>query len=226
MIKTQVEIAFIRRACALTDQCFDAILPSIKPNVSERHIAKRIRNFFKENGVRLSFPPIVAFGKSSCEPHHKTGDTKLGTSDIILLDFGCRVNRYCSDMSRTVFIGIPKPEWVRAYQTVLKAQGSVLKKLKSVRSGAALDQLARIVIEHSGFPPYPHSLGHNIGIAIHELPRLTIKKDAILKPGMVFSVEPGIYKPGRYGIRIEDLVLLKKSGIEILTKSPKALTIL
>lgn len=239
MLKRKDEVENIRNACKLTDQCFENILKKLKPGVSEKQIARFIRKFFKKKGVKLSFPPIVAFGESACEPHHRTNDTKLRKRDIILLDFGCRVHGYCSDMTRTVFIGKPKPEWVRAYKTVLSAQNSVLYTLKnrfhvSIHesgvdqkiSGAKLDYLAKSVIKKAGFPPYKHSLGHNVGLAIHEQPRLTIKKDATLLPGMVFSVEPGIYIDGRYGIRIEDLVLLKKSGIEILTKSPKALTIL
>lgn len=175
--------------------------------------------------------------------------SRLRSNDIILLDFGARINGYCSDMTRVVFIGKPKDEWRRAYQTVLKAQISVIQRMQSCYhvplhdskfiklSGAQLDRMAKKVIQKAGLPPYPHSLGHGVGLAIHEIPRLIARKDrilpksqprkdAILLSGMVFTVEPAVYVEGAYGIRIEDLILLKKDGIELLSQSPKEMIVL
>ncbi|MBI4064856.1 aminopeptidase P family protein [Candidatus Gottesmanbacteria bacterium] len=245
MIKRDDEIDNIRQASKLTDLCFDYIIKKLKPDVTEWQIVWEIEAFIRTRGAELAFSPIAAFGKNSSQPHYdpKRSDLlrlkgpTLQKQDVILLDFGARVNGYCSDMTRVVFVGKPKDEWVKAYEVVLTAQQCALKylHLKGIKahlpggvwaSGAQLDRIARKIIERGGWPAYPHSLGHGVGLDIHEAPRLTIKKDHKLKPYMVITVEPGIYIEGQYGIRIEDLVLLKRDGIEILSKSPKELTIL
>lgn len=227
LIKKASEIASIRQAAALTDRCFTHIKTRIKPGVSEAELAWEIESFIRKNDATLAFTPIVAFNNHSSQPHYQMSDGRLRTSDLVLVDFGARVNGYCSDMTRVIFIGKPKNEWKRAYAAVLEAQKRALDALSSgERSGAKLDRLAKTTIEKAGFTPYSHSLGHAVGLAIHEAPRLTVKKDETLKPGMVFSIEPAIYVEGSFGIRIEDLVLLKKDGAEILSKSPKDLTII
>jgi len=237
MMKREDEIKNIRAAAKLTDQCFKFLLNKMKPGVTEGAIAWEIESFIRTRGAQLAFSPIVAFGKNTSQPHYQSSDVRLQSSDLILLDFGAKVNGYCSDMTRVVSVGKPKDKWKRAYNAVFDAQHAALEylHLEGVkahlpgdvrRSGAAVDRIAREVIEKSGFPVYPHSLGHGVGLAIHEAPRLTIKKDQILKPNMVVTVEPGIYVEGSYGIRIEDLVLLKKDGIEILSTSKKEMTIL
>lgn len=226
MIKREGEIENIRKAAKLTDQCFTSIFPKLTPGVEERKIAWEIEKFIKERGAELAFSPIVAFGKNTSQPHYVTGNSQLTTNNLILLDFGARINGYCSDMTRLVFIGNPRDEWKQAYAAVLRAQMQALEALLTKRSGAQLDRLARRAIKQAGFPVYPHSLGHSVGLAIHETPRLTVKKDTKLKAGMVFTIEPAVYKEGQYGIRIEDLILLKKNGIEILSKSPKGIIVL
>lgn len=246
-IKREDEIENIRSAAQRTDACFDWITGKIKPGVTEGQIAWEIESFFRKHGAQNAFSPIVAFGKNSSQPHYQTSDVRLKTSDIILLDFGAKVNGYCSDMTRMVFIGKPNDEWKRAYETVLTAQIAALKYLSGFhpvtqggtlqeRSGAVANRIARDIIIEAGLPAYPHSLGHGVGLAIHEQPRLSYKNPSAkastvssaesLRAGMVVTVEPGIYVEGSYGIRIEDLVLLKKDGIEILSNSPKILTIL
>lgn len=242
-IKSKTEIENIKKACALGDKCYDYILTQLKPEVTETEIAWQIEKFFKEHGANLAFSPIVAFGKNSSMPHYQpSSDQKLKTIDMVLLDFGCRINGYCSDMTRAVFVGKPSLKHKKVYESVLSAQKLVIKNLydsyaehvakcdprstitKNLQfssSGAKLDKIARKSITDDGFTPYSHSLGHAVGLDIHELPRLTIKKDAELKPGMVFSVEPAIYVEGKFGIRIEDLILLKDHSFEILTKSPR-----
>ncbi len=237
MIKRPDEIANIRKAAQLTDQCFSHIIKHIKPGATEAGLAWEIESFIRKHGATLAFSPIVAFNKHSSQPHYQGMGSGLGISKgltppaLVLLDFGARVDGYCGDMTRMVFVGKPKDEWKRVYDTVLQAQRQAFEylhaqgpALSSQRFGAKADELARSVITRAGFSPYPHSLGHGVGLAIHEAPRLTIKKDELLKPGMVFSIEPAIYLEGRFGIRIEDLVLLTKDGPEILSKSPKDLT--
>ncbi len=244
MIKREDEIENIRAAAKLTDQCFTFILSKLTPGVEEGEIAWEIESFFRECGATLAFSPIVGFGENTSQPHYLSsavpqrlnpamqGSTLMKT-DIVLLDFGARVNGYCSDMTRVVFVGKPKDEWKRAYQTVLEAQQAALEYLRaqgralnSQLSGSTTDKIARQVIKKAGFPPYPHSLGHAVGLDIHEPPRLSVKKDETLKPGMVITVEPGVYVEGSFGIRIEDLVLITDNGITILSKSSKSMTIL
>lgn len=230
MMKREDEIENIRKAAKITDECFDFILEKIRPGISESDISWEIEAFIRARGACLAFSPIVAFGKNTSQPHYKTSDLRLRTSDIILMDFGARVNGYCSDMTRIVFIGNPEAAWIKAYETVLDAQQKALEYLTGpgpvTRSGRAADRIAHGIIKKAGFPTYPHSLGHGVGLDIHEAPRLTVKKDQKLKPGMVVTVEPGIYIEGQYGIRIEDLVLLKEDGMEILSKSKKEMIIL
>lgn len=228
MIKKTGEIETIRRAASITDQCFKFIIKRIRPGVTESRLANEIEGFFKYKGDEIAFSPIVAFNEHSSQPHYQSkGKDPLRRGSLILLDFGAKVNGYCSDMTRVVFLGKPKPEWVKTYDTVLRAQEKALDLLGSgERHGATLDAAAKEYIAEADSPPYEHSLGHNVGLAIHEGPRLSVKKNEMLKPGMVFSVEPGIYIEGQYGIRIEDLVLLTNTGIEILSRSPKEMMIL
>lgn len=223
-IKRPDEIANIKKACAITDACFDFIIKKLKPGVSESEIAWEIETFFRNNNATSAFSPVVAFGKNSSQPHHQSDETVLTNNDLILLDFGARVNGYCADMTRVVFIGKPKDEWIRAYDTVMEAQKKALELLAhGERHGATLDATAQEVIAVAGLPPYPHNLGHNIGLDVHEGPRLSVKKDEQLLPDMVFSIEPGVYSHGRYGIRVEDLIRLTDTGIQVLTRSPKAM---
>lgn len=225
MIKRPDEIENIRTSVRLTDLCFSHIVKRIKPGVTEAELAWEIESFIRKHGATLAFSPIVAFNQHSSQPHYQTMNHELlPMNSLVLLDFGARVNGYCGDMTRVVFVGKPKEEWKHAYAAVIETQKRALHALASgERSGAVLDRLARSTIEKAGFVPYSHSLGHAVGLAIHEAPRLTIKKDVALKPGMVFSVEPAIYREGNFGIRIEDLVYLGKERAEVLSQTPKKL---
>lgn len=225
------EVESIKKACALTDDCFTFILKKLSPGVTESEIAWEIESYFKKQGAENSFPPIVAFGQNASQPHYaSSANCELHAADLVLLDFGAKVNGYCADMTRMAFVGEPKKEWETAYIALKTAQQLALNILKtnfdvskhrSNLSGAYLDRAVRDELKKFGYPPYPHSLGHAVGLAIHETPRLSVKRDEELKPGMVFSVEPGIYLPDEFGMRIEDLVLLTQNGIEILSKSTK-----
>lgn len=233
MIKTASEIAAIEKACKLGDKTFDYILTKIKPGITEKELAFEIEYFIKKTGADISFPPIVAFDKNSSVPHHVTNDQRLIANSWVLLDFGTRINNYCSDMTRTVFFGKANSKQRHMYETVLASQQKAIEylassfqhlssKRKQVRA-IEVDKVARSYIMKQGYPTIPHSLGHGIGIEVHEPPRISLKSDDILKPGMVFSVEPGIYLEGIGGVRIEDLVVLEKTGPRLLTKAKREL---
>jgi len=172
----------------------------------------------------LAFRPIVAFGNHTSIPHHKPTDRKLKQNDIVLLDFGCKVDGFCSDFSRTFFIGQPKPEWQKVYRIVKISQQKVLGAHRvwstqgtSVKA-AQIDSIARDYIKKQGYgKQFVHGLGHGIGTRVHQYFKIGPKSKAIIKPGMVFTIEPGIYMKNRFGVRIEDVVYLSSSGLQILT---------
>ncbi len=225
-IKNKEEISAIEKACALGDKTFDYILGKIKPGVREKDLATEIEFFIKRQGADISFPPIIAFGANSAVPHHQTSNQQLAASNqLILLDFGVKVDNYCSDMTRTVFFGKATPRQKRIYQTVLESQKKAIKHLGWWRGNdldsSEVDRVARDYIIKKGYLTIPHSLGHGIGLEVHEAPSLSPKSKDKLVPGMVFSIEPGIYIENWGGVRIEDLVVLTKTGPRLLTKSPR-----
>lgn len=240
-VKNDEELSKIKKACQIGDSAFKYILKKItrpsflgdkptfggKVGVSEKEIAGELEKFIKDKGAEFSFPAIVAFGKNSSVPHHQTGNTKLKDGDIVLLDLGVKVNNYCSDMTRTVFFGKPSKEQKEIYRIVLEAQQKAIKfineQIKSAKlvKASEVDKVAREYIKSKRFPDIPHSLGHGIGLDVHEHPHLSPKSKEILQEGMVFSIEPGIYIEGFGGVRIEDLYILEKDGLKQLTASPK-----
>lgn len=228
--KTPDETANIEKACNLGDKTFTHILPFIKKGISEKQIAFEMELFIKKHMGDVSFPTIVAFGKNSAIPHHQTGDQKLKVGDIVLLDFGVKINNYSSDMTRTVFFGKAPDKFKSIYQTVLTAQqksfdylkSSILNHKSKIKA-SNVDRVARDYIISQGFPSIPHSLGHGIGIEVHEPPYVSPKSNSNLEERMVFSVEPGIYLPEFGGVRIEDLVVLEEKGPRLLTQAPREL---
>lgn len=224
ILKNENEIQAIKSACKITDAAFTHILRYLKPGVTEKEIALELEFFIKKKGGELSFPSIVAFGANSSVPHHSTGNKRLVLKDkFILLDFGVKKDQYCSDMSRTVFIGKVDEKLIKMYQTVLDSQQKAIEKIAVGKRAGEIDQVAREYIIGQGYPSIPHSLGHGVGLEVHESPTLAPKSRDLLKPGMVFTIEPGIYIPGLGGVRIEDDILLTKSGPQILTRSSKAI---
>lgn len=228
VLKTKDEISKIKKACELGDKTFDYILKKIRLGVSEKEIAFEIEFFIKKNGADTSFRSIVAFGKNSAIPHHQTSDKRLTTKDkLILLDFGVKLNNYCSDMTRTISFGKPTSEQKKMYETVLAAQQKSIENLNLLITqqpnipAFQIDKVARDYIISKGYKTIPYSVGHGIGIEVHEAPHLSPKSKDILKEGMVFSIEPGIYIPGFGGVRIEDLAVLEKNKVRLLTHSPK-----
>lgn len=229
--KERNEIAAIQKACALGDKAFTYVLTKIKAGVTEKELAFELEFFIKKHGGALSFPTIVAFSKNSAVPHHLTSGQRLATRDIILLDFGVLIDNYCSDMTRTVFFGKATQEQKKVYQAVYDAQQKSIeilsnRTIEQYNNGiqaSSVDLAARNHIISQGFPSIPHSVGHGTGIEVHESPTLSPRSKGILTNGMVFSIEPGIYLPGKFGVRIEDLVTIKNNKPLLLTNSPKTL---
>lgn len=226
-IKDATEVKHIQEACKLGDKVFTYILSEIKFGVTEKKLAKKIQIFILNHDAEISFKPIVAFGENSSSPHHISSDRKLKKNEIVLLDFGVKINNYCSDVTRTVFFGKASDKQKRIYQTVLATQNITIQQLYNLIIGKSykhiktsdIDSTSRKYIVSKGFSTIPHSLGHGIGLKVHEKPRLSPKSKDELKQGMIFSIEPGIYIPKFGGVRIEDLFLLTKKGLQKMTSA-------
>ena len=219
--KDEEEIANIRKACEITDKCFDYLLKYIKKGMTEKQIANSVEKFFKENGASgTSFDTIIASGENSSIPHAVPTDRRIQAGDIITIDMGCKYNGYCSDMTRTVFVEYAKESEKKVYDLVLKNQNLALIQMED---GVNTKNIAKMIECNFKLDDYElvHALGHGVGLEIHEDPIISTKSERILKAGMCVTDEPGIYLPGKFGIRIEDTVLIKETGCEVLTKSPK-----
>lgn len=228
MVKDEAEISKISKAEAIGDAAFSHVLERIKPGVTEADIALELEFFMKRQGASaLSFDTIVASGANSSMPHAQVTDKKIEMGDFVTMDFGCVYHGYCSDMTRTVAVGQPTEEMKKVYQIVLDAN---LRAMEQVAEGIGcnyIDSLARDYIKEQGYGEYfGHGLGHGVGLDIHEEPRFSPKCDVTAKENMVITIEPGIYLPGKFGVRIEDLVVVKKGGFEKLSHSEKGLIIL
>ncbi|AZT90049.1 aminopeptidase P family protein [Caldicellulosiruptor changbaiensis] len=227
-VKDEEEIKLIKRAVEITDKAFEHILKFIKPGVSENEVVAELNYFILKTGAKgFSFEPIVASGKRSSLPHGTATNKKIEYGDIVTIDFGCSFDGYMSDMTRTIFVGKPDNSMIRIYNIVKEAQQKAEEFIKEGMKCLEVDKIARDYIGSFGYiEKFGHSLGHGVGLEIHELPRLSPKSEAILKENMVVTVEPGIYLEEVGGVRIEDLVVVKKNGCEILTGSTKEMIIL
>lgn len=223
--KDNNEVENIKKACELADKGFEFILKYLKPGVTELETKRNLEDFIRDSGGEISFPSIVAFGKNSAIPHHLSSNSKLLTPSIILLDFGAKVNGYCSDMTRTVFIGQPNQQCAKIYKAVKEAQEVAIEYLKThMKNDFELKKTQGLANSHLrtlGFSDIPHSLGHGVGLQVHESPHVSPSTDEGVQPGTIITVEPGIYMPNFGGVRIEDTALITESGLELLTKSPK-----
>lgn len=225
--KSEEEIKKIEKAEELGDRAFEHILPMIKPGVTEKSVALELEFFMRNNGASaLSFETICASGKRGAMPHGVAADKKIEKGDFVTLDFGCVLGGYCSDMTRTVSVGKPNKQLEEIYNIVLEAQKAAIDSIKSGVDCKDADFIARNIIDKAGYGKYfGHSLGHSVGIEIHENPNLSPKSSDCLKVGNVVTVEPGIYIPELGGVRIEDVVAITECGCINLTKSPKDLII-
>lgn len=227
-IKTTQEIAAIKKACAIGDEAFTYITTKLHINISEKELALELEYFIKKHGADLSFPSIVAFGPNSSIPHHQTGATSLKKNNFVLFDFGVGYNNYCSDMTRTVFFGMADEIQKKMHTIVLEAQQKAVQYISDCLArkkeiiAKDVDKIARNHIIANNFPTIPHSLGHGIGVEVHEAPRLSPTSTEMLTEGMVFSIEPGIYLPDYGGIRIEDLFAIQNNQLFELTTSNKS----
>ncbi len=227
-VKDENEIRNIKAAQKITDEAFSHICKFIKEGMTEKEIQLELDFYMlSHGGEALSFETIAVSGKNSSMPHGVPGFKKVENGDFITMDFGTIVNGYHSDMTRTVVLAGVSEKMKKVYNTVLKAQMECINSIKAGMSGAQGDKISRDVIEKEGFGEYfTHSTGHSVGIEIHEPPFLNTSEESILKPGMVVTVEPGIYIPGEFGVRIEDMVVITENGCEDLTGSKKELIIL
>ncbi len=231
LVKSEYELAQIQRACEIAEDAFNALLPQIKEGMTERETAALLEYEMRRRGAEgTSFDTICAFGANGSVPHYETGDCKLKFGDIILLDFGCKVNGYCSDITRTFLFGDDgkHEEFKRAYNEVLKAHLLALENITAGMSGKEADAIARESLREAGLSEaFVHALGHGIGLNIHELPTLSPRSEMLLQDGMVFSDEPGVYFAGKFGIRIEDSCYLKYGRAHsFMGKTEKKLVIL
>ena len=224
-IKDEEELESIKKACQITDECYAYILNYIKPGMTEKQIAREIDDYYYKNAEGTAFDTIVASGENSSKPHAIPSDRKIQKVDIITIDMGCKINGYCSDMTRTFFVGEVPSHVKPIYELVLKNQEQVLRDL---RENSNTKQITKMVDNDFRLHNYDlvHALGHGVGLDIHEAPVLGINSENILKENMVITNEPGIYIAGQFGVRIEDTVLITKGGCEALTKSPKKYVII
>jgi len=220
-IKDEEEIDKIKKACEITDKCFNHLLEFIKIGTTEKEIAFEIESFFKKNGAEgVAFDSVVAIGENSANPHWKPSDRAVKMADLILIDMGCKYQGYCSDMTRTIFMGCILEEIKPIYDLVLKNQLNTINEIKEYASIKTLSQMVESDFKLNGYDLI-HSLGHSIGLETHEAPYINSKNDTFLKANMVIADEPGIYLPGKFGIRIEDTILVEKEGCTPITRSPK-----
>jgi Xaa-Pro aminopeptidase len=222
--KDEQELALIREAVRIADEAFDWILERLAPGRSEREVALELEMRIRERGADdVSFPPIVGSGPLSAHIHHTASDRELGRGDLVLLDFGAQWEGYCSDLTRTVVLGPADDEQRRIYAAVLEAQRRGIVEVAAGAEGVAVDAAARDLISDAGHrEEFGHGLGHGVGLEIHEAPRLHWQSEESLVAGDVVTVEPGIYRVGWGGVRIEDCVLVSETGAEVLGKAPKA----
>ena len=228
MVKDADELAAMKEAQRVTDEAFTEILNDIKPGVTEREIAAKLTYLMARKGAeRNSFDPIVATGANGSKPHAVPGATLINKGQFVTMDFGCVVGGYCSDMTRTVAVGQPSEEMDLVYHTVLKAQLAGIAAVHAGVTGSEVHKAAADVIAAAGYGEYfGHGFGHSLGIEIHENPRFSPFWEKPIPAGACLSAEPGIYLPGKFGVRIEDVVMITDTGCIDITHSPKELIIL
>ncbi len=226
--KDAFEIDCMIRAQRIAERAFDEILPFIRPGVTEREIAAKLTyDMLRFGGEKNSFDPIVVSGPNGSLPHGVPGDRPIQTGEFVTMDFGCKWGGYCSDMTRTVAVGRPTEEMTQVYGLVLAAQRAGIAASRAGVRGRDIDAAARQVIEAGGYGPFfGHGYGHSLGLEIHEGPNANSRDETPMPVGAVVSAEPGVYLPGRFGVRIEDVVVMERDGCRDITLAPKELIIL
>ncbi len=226
-VKEEWELELMRKAQEITDKAFSEVITRIKAGMTELELqAELIYCLYKNGGQGLSFDPIVVSGPNTSLPHGVAGERVIREGDLITMDFGVLYHGYCSDMTRTVALGYATEEMEKVYNTVLEAQKAGIAASKAGVPGKDIDGAARKVITDAGYGPYfGHGYGHSLGLEVHESPSPNGANDQGMPVNAVASAEPGIYLPGKFGVRIEDVVIFKEDGVENITHSPKNLII-
>ena len=218
-VKTPEEIAKLRAAERLDCDIYEAAVRTFRPGMTERAMAAVIKTMMIERGEGEAFETIVCVGRNAAECHHVPDDTVWNGREPVLIDMGVKLDGYCSDLTRNILPKRTSPAYRRVYDLVLAAHDAAIAAAKPGISGKALDKIARDVIRKGGFGRcFGHSLGHGVGLEIHEAPNASAKSEWILKPGMVVTIEPGIYLEDNLGVRIEDLILITEDGCEVLSR--------
>lgn len=226
--KSEAEVERLRAAQEITDTVFAELCDWIEPGMTEREVgAEIVYRHLRHGADTMSFDPIVASGPNGALPHARPSDCVLREGELVVIDMGCFLNGYASDMTRTIALGEPSEEARRVYNIVLEAQESALQSARSGITGTDIDDVARNIIKEAGYDEYfGHGLGHGVGLEIHEWPRLSYHVTHDLPDGAAVTVEPGIYLPEKFGVRIEDIIILHPDGHENLTQSPKTLQVI
>ncbi len=226
-VKEEWELERMRKAQEITDKAFSEVLGKIKAGMTEKQLqAELIYCLYKNGGDGLSFDPVVVSGPNTSLPHGVAGDRVICQGDFITMDFGVIYQGYCSDMTRTVAVGYATEEMEKVYNTVLQAQEAALAATKAGLTGREIDGIARGIITDAGYGKYfGHGYGHSLGMEVHELPSCSPGSQSVMEVNMISSAEPGIYLPGKFGVRIEDVVIFQENGCENITGSPKNLII-
>lgn len=222
MAKDEGEVAAIRKSANVSKKALGIALSQVRVGMSESELAGAIEFEMRKLGAVPSFDTIVAFGANGSRPHHMPGRKKLRKNDTILIDYGSKINGYCSDMTRCYAVGKVKDEYARAYDAVLNAQAAAISAVAAGVRNDEVDKAARDVIKAAEFPEYGHGTGHGLGLEVHERPSVSGLSSDMLKAGQVVTIEPGIYLPGKFGIRIEDDVVVTKDGCKIITRGKKS----
>ena len=226
--KDQEEIALMVKAQEITDRAFDEICKFIQPGMTEQEIAAKLQyDMLRFGAEKMSFDPIVVSGPNGSLPHGVPSSKQVQKGEFLTMDFGCKYGGYCSDMTRTVALGEPTEEMKKVYQIVLEAQLAGIAVTRAGVPGTSIDAAARKVIADAGYGDnFGHGYGHSVGIEIHESPNANTRDETLLPVGAAVSAEPGIYLPGKFGVRIEDVTVLTEDSCIDITKSPKELIIL
>ena len=222
-VKEPVELALLQKAIDVADSAMESVSTSIPPGQTEQEVAWRLEVAMRELGAdSISFETIVASGPNGAMPHHRPSDRAINEGEPVVIDMGAMVGGYCSDLSRTICVGEADETFRRIYDIVLGSQLTAIVTVKAGMTGGDADDLSRVVISEAGYGDnFGHSLGHGVGMAVHEFPRVGPKSSHKLSEGMVFTVEPGIYLSGWGGVRIEDIVFLEEKGAKVLSKAHK-----
>jgi Xaa-Pro aminopeptidase len=225
MVKDTEEIKLIRAAVRMGSSLFSALIKNIRPGIEENEVAAELEYEARRAGAeQMSFPTIIASGKRSALPHGVASEAKIRAKGFVVCDFGVILAGYCSDMTRTVHVGKPGREAMATYEMVREAQQAAVEAVAPGVAVGEVDNAARKLLKTRGLTKYfSHSTGHGVGLEIHEAPRMAAGQADVLQAGMVITIEPGVYIPGKWGIRIEDMVLVTETGCEVLTPTSKEL---